>query len=215
MSVPNYPPNEKNDFGGYEGWSWIGLDGLNDIGHDVLQTGVGCTIFEGTPYYFTWYEWWPYAMDYPLRGNIGVAVKPGDIVRGIVQYNNINSPPYSPLNGGSLLLENVSTGKYFTTTLEAPAYPPPGATPTGGSAEWVMETPEFPGYSALPRFAQVNFTNAFALGPSTARCRAGLICNEAYNPRDGVTGEIQRVSLNEVLTSSTVGNMTVTIKYAG
>ena len=107
----------------------------------------------------------------------------------------------SPFAGqtGVLRFVNATTGQHFSLTLE----PPPGASFSGTSAEWILEAPDgVEPTSCLPRFTPVQFTPAICCGVSTVS-----------DPVNGDTWNITR--RGQMMTSVTLDHDAVTIDYIG
>ena len=103
---------------------------------------------------------------------------------------------------GVITLVNETTGKNIQIVL----VPPPGATASGNTIEWIMEAPDTgEPESSLPKFTPVVFTSAVA---------SGALGVDAGNPQFGDTANIATAS-NQILTSVTVANETVTIDFIG
>jgi hypothetical protein len=185
----------------YDSSSWVGLDGFDVSGvisNDVLQAGVEQYVdTNGNPHYVAWYEWFgnngfpppAYVDTTPIPT---VPVSPGDEIYVSVQYVGKTA--------GSIYLANSTTGKHFAITLA----PPPGATFSGNTVEWIMEDPdggEDDGTS-LAKFTPVTFTSAIA-------CTAAGGTN---NPQNCDTCNIETTS-GTILTSVSVGSDTVTIDF--
>jgi hypothetical protein len=100
---------------------------------------------------------------------------------------------------GVIYFANDTTGKYAAVTLE----PPPGASFSGVSAEWIMEAPDGgEPVSSLPKFSPVTFSEAISCGP-----------DGVGNPENGDTWNI--VGFGTTLTSVSTGDFSVTIDYIG
>ena len=104
---------------------------------------------------------------------------------------------------GEIIFGNMDRGHYFTIVVA----PPPGASFSGNSAEWIVEAPNTgePGTS-LPRFTPVVFSTAFATGPGT-----GAV-NKTGDPANGDTTNI--LGFGSVLTSVKLKAMALEIDYA-
>jgi hypothetical protein len=219
------PREPQGGEGGWNSSSWVGLDGAYSSGpnasDDVLQAGVEQRVgSNGTASYVAWYEWFapatPDSPGYIYQTNIsGFPVSPGDTVYCAVGYAERTLPIFDAgtdggqrdgeglipitFRVGTVYFANDTTGQHFTITLD----PPPGATASGGSAEWIMEAPDGGEPTAsLPRFSPVTFTSA--------------ICCGAASSGDPVNGDIWNiVGDGTTLTSVTTADYTVTIDYAG
>jgi hypothetical protein len=94
---------------------------------------------------------------------------------------------------------NATTGQHFSITLE----PPPGASFSSRSAEWIMEAPDGnQPTSFLPKFTSVQFAPAICCGVNTIG-----------DPVNGDTWNIRRCG--QTLTSVTLAHDAVTIDYIG
>jgi len=197
------PPEAQGTEGGWNSSSWLGLDGFF-YSNDVLQAGIQQRVISipllsiGFPIYVAWYEWYAppksNSPGYIYQTNIAnFPVSPGDEVYCSVQYNGTTS--------GSISFANNRTGQHFSITLA----PPPGANFNGQSCEWIMEAPDGgEPTSSLPKFTPVTFTSALACGPN----------NAFANP---ASGDIMNIATTggKMLTATTVGTDTTTIKFIG
>jgi len=196
VSKPSEPQGTE---GGWNSSSWLGLDAF-EVSDDVLQAGIQQYVSaSGVATYVAWYEWYapatPTSPGYIYQTNIGnFPVSPGQQVYCSVQYN-------SNKTAGTIYFANEATGQHFQITLA----PPPGANSNGSSCEWIMEAPDGgEPRSALPKFTPVTFTTSLACGPNGVTA----------NPATGDTLNIETVS-GKVLTATTVGSDTATIKFVG
>jgi Peptidase A4 family len=197
VSKPSEPQGLE---GGWNSSSWIGIDGFNEglVSTDVLQAGIQQKVSaSGQASYVAWYEWFTAgdtSPDYVFQTNIqNFSVAPGQQVYCSVQYVNNKT-------AGSIYFANETTGQHFPITLA----PPPGATFSGNTIEWIMEAPDGgEPESALPKFTPVTFTSAIA-------CSA----NSTASPQGADTCNIV-TSSNKLLTSVTNGSDTTTIKFIG
>jgi hypothetical protein len=207
VSKPSEPPS------GYGSWdyshgilydssSWVGIDGWDlttFLSNDVLQAGIEQYIDDsGTPNYVAWYEWYvPYGPppSYVNQTNIPVPVSPGDQICVVVQYMSKTA--------GFIDLINLTTGKWFSRTLQ----PPLGATFSGNTVEWIMECPDGGEDSgtSLAKFTPVKFTFAQAFNASGA---------DVNNPKNDDTCDIQSGWDGKILTKVTRGDYSVTIDYS-
>ena len=153
--------------GGWLSSSWVGLDGAYGS-DDVLQAGVDQAVdADGNASYVAWFEWYapqqPDSPPYIYQTNItNLAVSPGDQLFCAVAYVGNDNSSNPPFTAGQIFFS--SSGQSFQITLA----PPPGASFSGNSAEWIMEAPEVGGtIAALPSFTPVQFTNANCYNPST------------------------------------------------
>ena len=218
VSKPSQPQGTE---GGWNSSSWIGVDGFNDS-NDVLQAGIQQRVdAQGNPSYVAWYEWFVPAPQnlppgtpvdnngYPIAwvGNNGqfryvyqtnilnFPVRPGQQVYCSVQYINNNT-------AGQIYFANNDTAQYFSITLA----PPPGASFSGQSVEWIMEAPDGgEPTSSLPRFSPVVFTSAVACGAN----------NTSANPASGDILNITNAAGSVTLTLTTVGTDEATVTFIG
>ena len=189
------PLIQQGTEGGWNSSSWVGLDGAYGS-DDVLQAGVEQRVSaSGVASYVAWFEWFappqPASPPYIFQTNItNFPVRPGDTVFCSVQY-------VSGHTAGDVFFANFTTGQRFSITLA----PPPLATFSGISAEWIMEAPDggVPA-SSLPTFSPVVFTDAFC-------CDANQMTG---NPAVGDIWNV--VGFGKTLTSVTVGDITCIIE---
>jgi hypothetical protein len=150
------PSEPQGSEGGWNSSSWVGLDGAFGS-NDVLQAGIEQRVdAKGKATYVAWYEWYaPQRVGSPgyiWQTNIpNFAVRPGQTVYCSIQYVGTTA--------GQIYFANETTGVHFSITLT----PPPGATFSGNTAEWIMEAPDGgEPVAALPKFTPVHFTSAIA-----------------------------------------------------
>ncbi|HXW69880.1 MAG TPA: G1 family glutamic endopeptidase [Methylocella sp.] len=194
------PSEAQGTEGGWNSSSWIGIDGFIDS-NDVLQAGVEQRVnAQGQAAYVAWYEWFappqPNSPGYIWQTNItNFPVSPGQEVYCSVQYTNNNTAGY-------ISFGNSDTGQHFSITLA----PPPGASFSGQSIEWIMEAPDGgEPVSSLPRFSPVVFTSALACGAN----------NTSANPASGDTLYITNAAGTVTLTSTIVGTDEAAITFTG
>ena len=150
---------------GWDSSTWIGIDGFFSsdltLSTDVLQAGVQHYVkLSGEAVYVAWYEWYvpthvPGEPGYVNPTNIvNFLVRPGDAVYCNVSYVNHQY--------GSISFGNVTTGQWFSITLQ----PPVNASFNGKSIEWILEAPSggWPQGAVVPDFTEVTFTNALGCG---------------------------------------------------
>ena len=196
VSKSAMPPGTAGD---WNSSSWVGIDGTYGS-NDVLQAGVQQEVAaNGDASYTPWYEWFAPKVagspDYINQTNIeNMEIQPGDEVFCGVYY-------VTQQNGkqGEIIFGNTTRGRYFSIVLA----PPPGASFSGNSVEWVLEAPNTgePGTS-LPRFSPVVFSTAFA---SASPSGSG-------DPANGDTTNI--LGFGAILTSVTLRTMALEIDYA-
>jgi hypothetical protein len=130
---------------------WVGLDGLNGIGGELLQAGVFAQVGSGqfgggNVTYQAFTEWWDPTNNLPEAVVPNFPVGAGDTVAFLVCAPQ---PDF-----GHVSMMNLSRG--FFTSVGIPA--PPGVTSAGLSAEWVIEAT----LSELPYFYSVEFSSCVA-----------------------------------------------------
>jgi Peptidase A4 family len=192
------PLQPQGTEGGWNSASWVGIDGA--FGSDsVLQAGVEQWVDgDGSAHYGAWFEWFAAPQSdsppYVYQTNIpNFTVRPGQTVYCSVLYVSNDT-------AGQVTFANETTGQHFSITLA----PPPGATLSGLTAEWIMEAPDGgEPIASLPIFTPVVFTSATCCGPfnTTGSAEYGIIFNI--------------VGFGTTLTSVTQGPDTVTIDYIG
>lgn len=140
--------------------AWVGIDGYSD--NTVEQIGTEHDCYRGQSYYSVWYEMYPRSMR-----TVRLPVKAGDQIHAEVSYTNRNR--------FNLKIQNLSTGRSYTTTQKA------GAQRT--SAEWVVEAPSsYFGVLPLTNFGTITMSNASA----TINGVSGAIDNWPNDPIDMV-----------------------------
>jgi hypothetical protein len=196
VSKPSEPQGNE---GGWNSSSWLGIDGFGS--NDVLQAGVEQRVdAQGRASYVAWYEWFapqqPNSPGYIWQTNImNFPVSPGQEVYCSVQYTNNNTAGY-------ISFANQDTGQHFSITLA----PPPGASFSGQSVEWIMEAPDGgEPNSSMPRFSPVVFTSALACGAN----------NTSANPASGDILNLTNGAGTVTLTSTIVGTDTAAITFTG
>jgi hypothetical protein len=210
-----FPDADGNLQTGWNSASWVGIDGLDitedgSTSNDVLQGGIQQGLSTSGEFtYVAWYEWF---VDPPTSSPAyvqqtdltGFAVSPGDQILCWVQYL-----PISPFGYvfGNVSLANFSTGQVVGLLLT----PPPGASFSGDSVEWIMEAPGGEPITSLPRFTDVIFTSC-----------AGVDSNgETGDPGSPGLAQILNIVTPNVngelvpLTDAEVSSGTVTIEYTG
>ena len=140
---------------------WVGIDGYSDGTVEQIGTDQDCN--RRNPVYYAWYEMYPQSSH-----TVSLAVAPGNVMTALVQYTGNNSY--------TLTLNNVSTGKTFTTTQQL-------ANAGRSSAEWVVEAPSsWFGVLPLANFGTANLTNSVA----TINGHNGTISDPAWQ-KDAIT----------------------------
>ncbi len=194
--------------GGWDSSSWVGIDGAFGSSNDVLQAGVEQGLNANpfspgvSPFYVAWFEWFAPSQGLFGSGSPGYInqvnidnfpVSPGQQVYCAVQYVNNNT-------AGSIVFVNRATGQKFSITLA----PPPGASFSGSSVEWIMEAPNGgePAIS-LPAFTPIVFNPAYAFDSH----------NQVYAPSTGFPVNMFRGP--QVLTFVASAGEQVTINFIG
>jgi Peptidase A4 family len=150
--VPNaYPsaPGMQNQCG-----IWIGLDGYQGAGQDVLvQVGIGYTVsVAGYAQIQPFYEWYPANPVYIPS----LTVNAGDFIQVVITTSGPGST-FATLN-----FVNTTSGRSIPPLLIT------GSTPlAGSSAEWVVETLLLLDGSLMPDYGAVFFSNCLACGDGT------------------------------------------------
>ena len=196
VSKSAMPPGTRGD---WNSSSWVGIDGTYGS-NDVLQAGVQQEVSaSGQASYTPWYEWYAPKVtgspDYINQTNIEhMEIQPGDEVFCGVYYVTQQNRPQ-----GEIIFGNTTRGSYFIIVLA----PPPGASFSGNSVEWILEAPNTgePGTS-LPRFSPVVFSTAFGSGSPSG----------SADPAKGDTTNI--LGFGAILTSVTLRTMALEIDYA-
>ncbi len=118
--------------------AWVGIDGFAN--GTVEQIGTKHYCVDGAPAYSAWFQMFPSSLN-----NIGLEVKAGDTVAADVKYTDANN--------FLLTLNNLTTGRSFSTTQQATAQ--------RQSAEWIVEAPSSDsGVLPLANFGSVQLSGA-------------------------------------------------------
>jgi hypothetical protein len=122
---------------------WVGLDGFNTP--TVEQDGTLAECYQGSVFYYTWWEM------YPTNSIqvVGSTIKPGDKIAGSVAVSGSN---YTlKLTDSTTSGNNVDTTQACSLTV----------TCSNASAEWIGETPsQARGYTPLPDFTTWTLSSA-------------------------------------------------------
>jgi len=111
---------------------WVGLDGFSN--QTVEQDGTIAECYQGTAFYYTWWEMFPTN----FIQVVGTKVKPGDKIAGSVSVSGTN---YT-----LKLTDSTTSGNNVNTTQSC-------STCANASAEWIAETPsQARGYTPFPNF---------------------------------------------------------------
>jgi hypothetical protein len=119
---------------------WVGLDGFNSNSNTVEQDGTTSFCFEGTAYYYTWYELYPNA-----TFEEGSAAAAGDSITASVTRTGTT---YT-----FKLTDSTNTANSFSVTGTCGL-----GTCLDNSAEWIIERPAYSiGVTPLTDIAPVSF----------------------------------------------------------
>lgn len=164
FTVPS--PMATDDSGNMQAASaWVGIDG-DTYTNAILQTGIDAYVQDGQQSFDAWYEWYP-----DSAVNFDIDLSEGDVIVAMVESSSPSK--------GMAMIENQTTGKKVTKSLNAPSS---SATLGGQNAEWIVE--DFNSGSdmvPLANFGDINFTGAQA--------KAG---GQAYGVNDGEILDIQQ-----------------------
>ncbi len=128
---------------------WVGIDGWSS--GTVEQDGTLAQCYEGTAYYYTWWEM------YPTNSiqTVGTTVKPGDKITATVVKTGTNY--------ALTVADATTSGNNISTTQSCAA-----ATCVDSSAEWIAEAPGGPrGEYPLPDFKKWTASAASVTSGST------------------------------------------------
>jgi len=173
VPVPSVPSGQGD--GTYSASVWAGIDG-DTYQNAILQAGIDITVTSSggklSYSYDSWYEWLPnYATDFSTSQ---FSFKAGDVVSVSITSSSSTT--------GTVVLDNLTTGKKVTQALSAPD----SSSALGGqNAEWIVEDyEEGGGLVPFADFGTVLFTNAVAKtskGVSLGTTGADIIDLEDYN----------------------------------
>lgn len=127
---------------------WAGIDGFNNS--TVEQDGTIAQCYQGTAFYYTWWEM------YPTNSIqvVGTTVKPGDKITASVVKTGTSY--------ALKLTDATTSGNNISTTQTC-------ASCAAASAEWIAESPSGPrGYFPLPNFTKWTVGSAAVTSGSTA-----------------------------------------------
>lgn len=147
FNVPTPSPASSDDIGSWSGAVWVGIDGYNT--DSIWQAGIDFTVTEVAGVkaysYDAWYEWYPQdSFDFS-----DITISAGDKISV--------SCVTSSSTEGSVVLENLTTGKTVTKTVVSTS------ALKGKNAEWIVEAYEEDGSEVdLAKFNAVTFTDAKA-----------------------------------------------------
>jgi hypothetical protein len=132
---------------------WVGIDGYSDS--TVEQTGTSAQCFQGSAFYYSWYEMYPAATQ-----EFGTTVAPGDsisasVVRSGTKYTVALKDSTHTADSGSA----TATCK-ATTCLDT-------------SAEWIAERPEYASTGDVPLVSYGTWT--LSAGDVTSGSKSGTI----------------------------------------
>ena len=155
---------------------WVGLDGWNSS--TVEQDGTTTFCFEGTAYYYTWYEMYPAGTI-----EVGSTAAAGDSIAASVTRSGTS---YT-----LALTDSTNTANSFTEAATCAL-----ATCPDNSAEWIVERPAY-AIGIVPLTAISNV--GFFLGSTTA---AGKTYNIAASPDET---EVEMVDATDTYDLDTIG----------
>ncbi|KAA8575272.1 hypothetical protein EYC84_004456 [Monilinia fructicola] len=168
--------------------SWIGIDGWgqSETCQGLWQAGVDSTIDQnGKVTYGAWYEWYPA----DTLGFSNMPVTAGDLIAITLSY--------SAYTQGTVKIENKSTGKSETKTVES------SSVLCGEAAEWIVEDLSVDdGNTGLASFGNVTFSNAFATTKE----------GKKVGPSGAILMDVETTK-NEVLTQSKLSADSVFVAY--
>jgi hypothetical protein len=119
---------------------WVGLDGYSNTktaNNTVEQVGVLDWCFQGTAFYYTWWEMFP-----ANSMTVGTTAKPGDVI--VARVTRSGTSYTLALTDSTTTGNNISTKQSCTTCTnesaewidERPAYGTTGITPLADTASW-------------------------------------------------------------------------------
>jgi hypothetical protein len=122
---------------------WVGLDGWEAVGAQVLQAGIAAYVSDGDVEWYAWTEWFTGEFQDPPVKVDNFPISPGDTITVLVWAT---APDF-----GHIVISNMASGRVCTIGITAR----PGITSAGASTEWVIEAPR----AALPYFYSFRFTS--------------------------------------------------------
>jgi hypothetical protein len=142
---------------------WIGIDGFSD--HSVEQLGTACDWYQGTAYYYAWWEMFP-AGETEIET---MTVRPGDTMSAEVRWVSGNT--------FQLTITDTSASDSTTQTFQTTQPLAGAATAQRSSAEWIHEAPSASlGLLPLALTSSVTFTDCAAtIGPANTPGTSGPI----------------------------------------
>jgi hypothetical protein len=155
---------------------WVGLDGLTN--NTVEQAGTLEWCFQGTAFYYTWWEMYPAS-----AATVGTTAKPGDIIFGKIART-----------GTSYTLsvtDSTTSGNSFSVKQTCAL-----ATCTDKSAEWIDERPSYATTGIVP-LADTADWNVYG-GTTTAGGKADTIATAPASIQLSMTDSTGTYYLNSV-----------------
>jgi hypothetical protein len=142
---------------------WIGIDGFSD--HSVEQLGTACDWYQGTAYYYAWWEMFP-AGETEIET---MTVNPGDTMSAEVRWVSGNT--------FQLTITDTSASDSTTQTFQTTQALGNAAAAQRSSAEWIHEAPSASlGLLPLALTSSVTFTDCAAtIGPANTPGTSGPI----------------------------------------
>jgi hypothetical protein len=122
---------------------WVGLDGWEAAGAQVLQAGIAAYVSDGDVEWYAWTEWFTGEFQDPPVKIDNFPISPGDYITVLVWAT---SPDF-----GHIVMSNMTSGRVTTIGIQAR----PGITSAGASAEWIIEAPR----GNLPYYYSFRFTS--------------------------------------------------------
>ena len=142
---------------------WIGIDGFSD--HSVEQLGTAVDWYQGTSYYYAWWEMFP-AGETEIET---MTINPGDTMSAEVRWVSGNT--------FQLTITDTSASDSTTQTFQTTQPLAGAATAQRSSAEWIHEAPSASlGLLPLALTSPVTFTDCAAtIGPANTPGTSGPI----------------------------------------
>jgi len=160
--------------------NWTGIGGYGDS--TLIQLGTESVVStSGAKTFYTWYELYP-----AVSVNVGLTVKPGDIVTASLQCTAACSP--SQKQTWQLVISDNTTGAAWTQNLQYQS--------SMASAEWIVEPPYYNGFLPLADYGKATYDPVMANGqnPNLSLSANGLIMmgswGQTSNPSAPVNGDV-------------------------
>jgi len=160
--------------------NWTGIGGYGDS--TLIQLGTESMVStSGAKTFYTWYELYP-----AVSQNVGLTVKPGDIVTASLQCTAACSP--SQKQTWQLIISDNTTGAAWTQSLQYQS--------SMASAEWIVEPPYYNGFLPLADYGQATYDPVEANGtnPNLSLSTNGIIAmdqwGETSTPSAAANGDV-------------------------